>query len=212
MKNLPLLLGTLLVTAALIAGVVFSFSKATTTQEVADQSVLITTKPHAKGPDDALVTIVEFSDFQCPACRATYPLVEKVVNQYPDQVRLIYRQYPLTQIHPHAQLAAQATEVAAEEGLFWEYHDLLFENQESWSKLEGKNDFLEQLTGYAEQLGIDKASFSERIESDYIKSLVNEDVVAGNQLNIKGTPTLYVNGQPSPASQLTQVVESIINN
>jgi len=213
MKNLPLLLGTLVVTAALIVGVVLVFSKNTNQQQaVADQSELLTESPHVKGPDDALVTIVEFSDFQCPACKATYPLVEKVAQQYPDQVRLIYRHFPLVSIHTKAQLAAQAAEVAAEEGKFWEYHDLLFEHQLTWSQLEGKEEYIEQLANYAEELGIDKASFLERIESDRIKSLVNEDIAAGGRLNIQATPTLYVNGQPSPASQLTQVVESIINN
>ena len=213
MKNLPLLLGTLVATAALIFGVVLVFSKNTTQQQaVVDQSELITQDVHAKGSDDAPVTIVEFSDFQCPACRVTQSVVNQVLAQYPDQVRLIYRHFPLNQIHPNAQLAAQASEAAAEMDNFWNYHDLLFENQSIWSQLEKKEDLVEQLAVYAEELGIDKATFLERIESDHIKSLVNEDLIAGGQLNIQGTPTFYVNGQPSPASQLIQIVESVINN
>lgn len=213
MKNLPLLLGTLVVTAALILGVILVFSNNTSQQQaVADQSELLTDSPHVKGPADAVVTIVEFSDFQCPACKATSPLIDKVVNQYPDQVRLVYRHFPLVSIHDKAQLAAQAAEVAGEDGQFWEYHDLLFGRQLTWSQLENKEEYIEQLASYAEELGIDKASFLERIESDHIKSLVTEDIAAGGKLNIQATPTLYVNGQPSPASQLMQIVESIINN
>ena len=213
MKNLPLLLGTLAVTTALIVGVVFAFSKSTTSQqEAVDQAQLLTDSPHARGAEAALVTIVEFSDFQCPACKATAPLVDKVVAQYSEQVRLVYRHFPLNSIHFNAQLAAQASEVAAEDGKFWEYHDLLFKEQLTWSQLEKKEEYLEQLVSYAEELGIDKESFLERIESDHIKSLVTDDLTTGGRLNIQATPTLYVNGQPTPASQLMQMVESIINN
>ena len=109
-------------------------------------------------------------------------------------------------------MAAQATEVAAQDGKFWEYHDLLFEEQLTWSQLEKKEEYIEQLASYAEELGIDKDNFLERIESDHIKSLVTEDLTAGGRLNINATPTLYVNGQPISASQLMQMVESIINN
>ncbi|MBU0576214.1 DsbA family protein [Patescibacteria group bacterium] len=213
MKNLPLLLSTLLVTTVLVAGVVFVFSKnSQSSQEVVAQAELLSDAPHIRGPQEAQVTIVEFSDFQCPACKTTQTIINKVLLQYPDQVRLIYRHFPLNSIHPNAQLAAQATEVAAEDSKFWEYHDLLFSTQAQWSKIESKEEYIEQLASYAEQLGIDKATFLERIESDHIKSLVAEDLTAGGKLNIQGTPTFYVNGQSSPASQLLQIVESIINN
>ena len=212
MKNLPLLLGTLAVTAALIFGVVSSFSNSGAKQEPVDQAQLLSAAPHVKGAADAKVTIVEFSDFQCPACKATNPLVEKVANLYPDQVRVIFRHFPLSSIHSNARLAAQATEVAAQDGKFWEYHDLLFAEQLTWSQLEKKEEYIEQLASYAEELGIDKDNFLERIESDHIKSLVTEDLTAGGRLNINATPTLYVNGQPISASQLMQMVESIINN
>ncbi len=212
MKNLPLLLGTLAVTTALVFGVVTIFSKGNVWQEPVEQALLMTDSPHVKGAQNALVTIVEFSDFQCPACKAVNPLVEQVLAQYPDQVRLIYRHFPLSSIHHNAQLAAQAAEVAAQDGQFWEYYDLLFTHQAVWSKLDQKQVYLEQLAAYAEELGIDKDNFLERIESDHIKSLVTEDLTAGGRLDIKGTPTLYVNGQPTSASQLMQMVESIINN
>lgn len=213
MKNLPLLIGTLVVTLGLVVGVVFIFSRQGVSQsQPVDPAQLVTEQSHARGPDSAVVTIVEFSDFQCPACRATQSTIKQVLGVYPEQVRLVYRHFPLTSIHPNAQLAAQASEVAAEEGKFWEYHDLLFDRQAIWSELESKQAFIEQLADYAEELGIDKPSFLERIDSDHIKSLVTADAVAGNQLNIQATPTLFVNGRHSPATQLQNQVESVINN
>ncbi len=214
MKNLPLLLGTLLVTTAMILGVIFMFSNNSLSQQdpVSQEELVSTSSPHIKGAEAAEITIVEFSDFQCPACAASQELVNEVLAAYPEQVKIEYRHFPLNSIHPNAQLAAQATEVAAQEDKFWEYHDLLFANQRVWSELEEKGAFLEQLAGYAEELGIDKASFLERIESDRIKSLVIEDITAGGKINIQGTPTFYVNGQPSPASQLLKTVELIINS
>lgn len=219
MKNWPLLLGTLVVTAVLVAGIVWLFSRSTPppSSSVTPEE-LVTNTPHTRAAGTVTastataVTIVEFSDFQCLACRAIQPLLEQVLTAYPDQVRLVYRHFPLHSIHPNAQLAAQAAEVAGEAGQFWAYHDLLFSHQEEWSQLEKKDQLVKQLANYAEELGIDKPTFLERIESDHIKSLVHEDLIAGNQLSVQATPTLYVNGQPESASQLHSRVESLINN
>ncbi len=212
MKNLPLLLGTLLGTILLIVGIVFFFSRSSTEQVVTDEAVLISETPQVRGPEEAPVTIVEFSDFQCPACRSVQPLVESILQNYPNQVRLVYRHFPLTSIHPNAPLAAQAAEAAAEDGKFYEYHDLLFARQEEWSEIGSQDELKERLGAYAEELSIDKASFLEKIESDHIKALVAEDVTAGSQLNVQATPTFYVNGRQTPASQLINTVESFINS
>lgn len=215
MKNLPLLLGTLFGTILLIVGVVFFFSKQTTGALPSDTDVtqLVSESPHVTGAtESAQVTIVEFSDFQCPACKGAEPIVQSVLAQYPEEVQLVYRHLPLSSIHPNALMAALASEVAAEENLFWEYHDLLFERQESWSEISSQSQLKEQFADYGQELGIDKASFLERIESDRIKALVTEDVAMSGQLNIQATPTFFVNGRPSPASQLSATVESIINS
>lgn len=218
MKNVSLLIGTLVGTAILVFSVVWLFSRPSSSSqnlspEVKDQ--LVSENPHTKGPADAAVTIVEFSDFQCPACRSALPAVEAVTSAYPQQVRVVYRNFPLNSIHPNAQLAAQAAESVAELGgneAFWAYHDILFENQSTWSQLDSKDDLKNTLADYAAQLTIDKPSFLEKIESDHIKSLITEDVQLGGQVGIKGTPTFFVNGQVTSAPQLMSSVESIINN
>jgi formate-nitrite transporter family protein len=212
MKNLPLLIGTLVVTVLMVVGIVVMFSRSATAPQVVDQAQLVGESAHAMGDANAVVTIVEFSDFQCPACKATQPLLKEVVNLYPDKVRLVYRHFPLSSIHPHAEMAARASEVAAETGSFWPYHDLLFDRQLEWAELASADEVKQKFAGYAEELGIDKASFLERIESDHIKTLVTEDITAGGQLNVQSTPTLYVNGRQTPATQLLSVVESSINN
>lgn len=210
MKNLPLLIGTLVGTVLLVVGVVWFLSRSTTPQAV-DPASLVPENAHRKGKADAKVTIVEFSDFQCPACRAVQPLVKSVADKYPDQVSVVYRHFPLT-IHPYAPLAAQAAEVAGEQNKFWEYHDILFERQPEWSELKSTEEVKQKFADYAQELGIDKASFLERIDTDYIKQLVTRDVTAGGSLRIQSTPTLYVNGQPTAAPQLLSTVESRINN
>jgi formate-nitrite transporter family protein len=212
MKNVPLLIGTIVATLGLVVGIVFFFSKATQPQQAVDPVSLIPDKAHSKGPDNAVVTIVEFSDFQCPACKATQPLLDQILTQYPDKVRLVYRHYPLYSIHKYADLGARAAEAAAEDNKFWEYHDLLFDRQGEWSVLSNETEVQDKLGAYAEELGIDKAIFLERIQSDRIKSLVTQDVAKGGQLNIQATPTLFVNGQPTSAPQLLAEVESRINN
>ena len=155
--------------------------------------------------------MVEFSDLQCPACKAAQPLVTQLKNQYGDSVKFIYRHFPLDSIHPNARLAAQASEVAADEGKFWEYHDLLFAQQEEWSGIADKNDLLEKFSEYASQLQIDKESFLEKIESQDIAERVASDANLGASLQVSATPTFFVNGQQTAAPQLITAVESAQN-
>lgn len=211
MKNIPLLLGTIFGTIALVIGVAIWFSQSATVQNV-DPSLLYTQTPHIRGQSGATITIVEFSDFQCPACRAAEPTVQQVLAKYPDKVVLIYRHFPLMSIHPFAELAARASEVVDEQGKFWEYHDKLFEKQPEWTALGSQDKVKDQLAQYAEELGIDKQDFLEKIESDHIKSAVAEDLQTANQLKLQATPTFFVNGQQTAAPQLQSTVESIINS
>ncbi len=210
MKNLPLLLASIIGTIALIVVVAVFFSGQTQTTEV-DQNVVAGSARLVKGGVNATVTLVEFSDFQCPACRAIQPLVQQVVKAYPDQVRLIFRHYPLTQIHQHALLAAQATEVAADAGKFWEMHDVLFEKQTEWDDLKSTGEAKNTFASYAEQLGIDKATFLAKIESEEIKKRVADDIALGNSIKIQATPTIFINGRQLTApQQLVSTVESLL--
>lgn len=215
MKNIPLLVGTILGTLILIVGVAFFFSSSQKSPQaetqVVDQALLGQDARHIYGPENAPVTIVEFSDFQCPSCRAAAPLIKQVADTYPEDVRVIYRHFPLGSF-PYSQLAAQASEVAAESDLFWEYTNLLYQNQSEWSALRSEEAVLEALEGYAQELGIDTAQFQEKIQSNEYQDVVLADRALGNSLNITGTPTLFVNGQRlSAPNQLPQLVEALVS-
>jgi len=211
MKNIPLLLATLIGTVALIIGVAVTFSNQSSSTKIADESQLAGDKRRIKGPENAKVTIVEFSDFQCGGCAAAYPIIKQVQAANPDQVAVIYRHYPLTQIHPYAQLAAQAAEAAGEQGKFWEMHDRLFDQQTTWAALRSQDDVLALFSEYAQEFGIDKNAFMEKIQLDQVKQNVADDVSSGTRLNVDSTPTIYLNGQKVTApAQLSQLVADLL--
>ncbi len=139
----------------------------------------------ARGPKDAPVTIVEFSDFECPYCGSAHDTVEQVMNAYAGKVRLVYRQFPLS-FHPHAAKAAEASLCAADQGKFWEYHDVLFKNQK---KLEPT-----ELKAHATEVGLDGQKFGQCLDSGDKKKAVDADQQAGLQAGVGGTPAFFING------------------
>lgn len=146
----------------------------------------------ARGASDSKVTIVEFSDFQCPACGVMHPVLAEMVKRYPDEVKIVYKNYPLVSVHKWAYTAALAGECAFEEGKFWELHDLLFSRQRIWSQaLDPREDFL----SYAEELGMDRSGFNTCIDSSAIRKRVEEDRKEGRKLNINSTPTFFINNK-----------------
>jgi protein-disulfide isomerase len=140
---------------------------------------------HARGPADAPITIVEFSDFQCPYCRRVVPTLDKVLEKYPKDVRLVYRHLPLRS-HERARPAAEASLCAGEQEQFWAYHDKLFDNSR---QLEDGH-----LLGYAEQIGLDKKRFQECLESGRFSAQVETDLQEASRVGITGTPAFVVNG------------------
>ncbi|MEW6125468.1 MAG: thioredoxin domain-containing protein [Acidobacteriota bacterium] len=140
-----------------------------------------------KGSASATVTIVEFTDFQCPSCGKTAPVLDEIVKEYGDKVKLVVRDFPLTQIHAYALKAAEAAEAAREQGKYWEYAELLFKNQE---KLDAQS-----LLAYANQVGLDIKKFQEAITSGKYLEKVQRDVEDGYKFGVTGTPTLFVNGK-----------------
>jgi protein-disulfide isomerase len=132
------------------------------------------------------VTIVEFSDYECPACGALEPVVKRITSEYAGKVKLVYMDYPLG-IHPFAQKAAEASECAADQGKFWEYHDKLFENQQALGSAD--------LKGYAEQLGLDMTKFNTCLDTGAKKAEVAADYEEGGRAGVPGTPTFFVNGK-----------------
>ena len=150
-----------------------------------------------KGNPDAKVTIVEFSDFQCPFCKRfvdqTLPSLEK---EYIDtgKVKFVYRDFPLSNIHPNAQIAHVAAECADEQGEFWQYHDILFEKQALWAK-QSSEDINDSLKEYASDLGLELDSFSSCLESKSLSDEVDKDYQEGAKYGTTGTPTFYIGNE-----------------
>lgn len=139
-----------------------------------------------KGNANASVTIVEFTDFQCPSCAEQHPVMERIVSEFGNRVRLVVRDFPLSQ-HANAPKAAEAAEAAREQGKYWEYISVLFRNQ---SALE-----VDKLKQYASQLGLDRARFDAALDGGKFAEKVQRDVLDGDKLGVNGTPTFYINGK-----------------
>ncbi len=146
------------------------------------------------GPDDAAVTIIEYSDFQCPYCAQTAPVLRQLQRDYPQDVRLIFRHFPLVKIHEKARLGAQAAEAAGAQGAFWEMHDLLFSTQPEWNAMT-EAEFQDWLVQQAETLGLDSEKFRTDLLSEENATISQKAWDDGLALGLTGTPTLVINGQ-----------------
>lgn len=152
---------------------------------------VITPEDHVLGPENAKVTIVEFADFQCPACAAYFPIIEKLHQEFPNDLRIVYRYFPLTTIHLQALNSAYAAEAAGMQGKFWEMHSSLFSSQSAWEKTVGKSPFEK----YATELGLDINKFKDDIGSSVVKNRVKKDLDYAIELGLNGTPSFYLNGK-----------------
>ena len=146
------------------------------------------------GPADAKVTVVEFSDFECPFCRRFMPTLERLKTDYADSVRVVFRQFPLDNIHASARGAAEASLCAHDQGKFWELHDAMFTEQDRLAPAD--------LRGQAEELGLDLVAYDACMESGRHKEAVQSDLTAGLRLGVNGTPALFVNGRPVPGGAI----------
>lgn len=212
MKNVPLLLGTIIGTIVLIIVVAFVFSGSSSSPDQATDVNLTEGARHFYGNPESAITVVEFSDLQCPACRAAQPLVTSLKEQYGDQINVVFRHFPLDTIHPNARMAAVATEVAAESGLFWEYAELLFDRQEEWSSIASRDELETQLAAFASELEMDEDQFRERMQDATLADAVEADRQVGLSAQVDSTPTFFVQGVKTSAPQLISAVESLLEN
>ena len=191
MNQTKLVIGVLVGTVVMLAGVGLLM-----TRLQGNESRVVDTVGEARlatGSATPKVTIVEWSDFQCPACKQAQYLVKEILRDYSDQVRLVYRHFPLTQIHKNAVVAAETAEAAAAAGKIWQMHDLLFERQSEWAQDKDK------LAEYSQELGIElEGSYRDKVEAD---------IRDGQRLGIQATPTFFVNGKKTNVVKLKVVIE-----
>ncbi len=145
-------------------------------------------RDHALGPANAPVTLVEYGDFECPFCGRAYPELKQVLRRVGNKVRFVFRHFPLSEEHPHAQHAAEVAEAAAAQGKFWEMHDLLYQRQAALAD--------EDLVRYARELGLDVERVRRELDAHVHAPRVKQDVVGGIASGVTGTPRFFINGRP----------------
>ena len=155
-------------------------------REAATLTLPVGARDHAQGPADAPVTLVEYGDYECPHCGRAYPILKAVQRRLGGRLRFVFRNFPLTQNHPHAQHAAEAAEAAGAQGAFWEMHDRLFERQFALADRD--------LREYAQDLGLDAARLGRELAAHQYAARVREDFRSGVVSGVNGTPTFYLNG------------------
>lgn len=182
-------IGKIFIVAAVVA-IGGSIVYANQVANQANEGVEITS--HVKGNPEAEVVLVEYSDFQCPACAQFYPYVKEVVEAYPDDLRFEYKHFPLISIHPFAVPAGRAAEAAGQQGEFFAMHDKLFENQQTWAN---SSNPISYFTTYAEELELDIDLFKRHYKASLIEDAVNNDFREARDRGLTGTPTFFLNGE-----------------
>jgi len=167
---------------------------------------LVTGSPSAK------VTLIEYADFQCPACAVMHATIKQLQGGFKDNLRLVYRFFPLTNIHQNSLISAQVAYAAGLQGKFWEMFDMIFENQDSWSdSSQAKSIF----TDYAKKLGLNLNKFTSDINSDSTKKFITDEQNEGLDLGINATPTIFINGKeiqnPAGYEEFKKLIQDEIN-
>jgi len=164
----------------------------TNDSETARLTVEVRQRDHQQGPEAAPVTLVEYGDYECPYCGEAYPIVKEIKLRLGDRLRFVFRNFPLTQSHPHAEHAAEAAEAAGAQGKFWQMHDYLFEHQQALDDA--------HLVHYAVALQLDEQTFKREMTTHMHANRVREDFLSGVRSGVNGTPTFYINGVRHDAS------------
>jgi len=149
---------------------------------------------HVYGKADSKVVLVEYGDFQCPYCGNEHPIIKQVTSQYQGQIAFVFRNFPLTSLHPNALAAAGAVEAAGLQNRYWDMHNLIFETQSTWENLTG-TDRTNQFIAYAKQLGLDTTKFTTDMASTSVSKKISVDQAIGQKLGIDSTPSFYLDGK-----------------
>lgn len=182
-----------------------SSANSNTTISSADLATLQT--GHDEGPAGAKVTLTEFGDYQCPACGAAFPILkDQILPQFSGRIRFVFKNFPLSQLHPNALNGAEAAEAAGAQGKYWEMHDLLYAGQNDWAT---SSDPVPVFGKYASQLGLDANLLMSEVRAKKYNDIIQTDINFGNKLKVQGTPTFYVNNQPVDIS--TSGLSAVVN-
>ncbi|MEK7609846.1 MAG: thioredoxin domain-containing protein [Patescibacteria group bacterium] len=183
----------LLILALIVWGLAVAMNKAPKVGPGIGTPSEATSTDHILGPANVPVTIIEYSDFQCPACALYYPIIERLTKEASTTVRFVYRHFPLFPLpHKNSIFAAQASEAASKQGKFWDMYKLLFENQTVWQDSNTASAIFE---GYAESLNLDMTAYKKDFGSAEIKARIQRDRDEGDTLGVNSTPTFFVNGK-----------------
>lgn len=156
-------------------------------------------KDQIYGNEKATITLIEYGDFQCPSCGAAHPGLKQVKEEFKSDVRFVFRHFPLTSIHPNALVASAAAQAAADQGKFWQMHDVLFEKQNEWSNL-SVDKRTEAFQQYAQSLQLDVNKFNAAMESDNISRYISYQREVGSKAGVNATPTFFLNGEKLDSS------------
>lgn len=167
---------------------------------------------HTVGAGTEGVTLIEYGDLQCPACKSYFPILKQIKEEFGDKITFQFRHFPLNQIHPHAYQASRAAEAAGKQGKFFEMHDLLYENQDSWT---GLSDVTAVFEGYAQQIGLDLEQYKNDVLSAEVGAAIDADIREGQSIGANSTPTFVINGQkieenPRSVDEFKELINSKI--
>lgn len=176
-----------------------SGSQAPAPQPVVNQGMPGAEPAHVLGPPTAPAHLEEFGDFECPPCGVFHPILEQMHKEFGDRLRITFREFPLVPAHQHALAAAGAAEAAGMQGKFWEMHDLLYERQKDWKK---EFDVRPVFAAYAREIGIDVERYNRDLASNTVAQRIFQDGKRGHSLDVKGTPTVFLNGREVPFESL----------
>lgn len=192
-QEAKLLLGFGVVTIVILVGAVFLLGGSSNSEPVskANPEILVKADSNKMGTESAKVTLVEFGDYQCPACAASYPIIEEVLSTYKDTVLFVFRNFPLP-THRNAKVAAEAAEAAGAQGKYWEMYGLLYRNQNQWANDSNPLGIFE---GYAKELKLNTGKFKEDVQSSKYANKIQGDLNDGRRIGVNSTPTFYLNGE-----------------
>jgi protein-disulfide isomerase len=161
---------------------------------------------HTKGSTENKILLIEYGDYQCPSCGGAHPNIATLMDEYGDDITFIFRNFPLTSIHPNARTAAAVAEAAGVQGKFWEMHDMLYENQNDWSNANTEQR-VTIFNQYADTLELNKDQFTQDLTSSNVTSKVNFDMDLGKMVNVQATPSFFLNGEELDSESSNGIVQ-----